>query len=105
MPRLEVTTRDGERIGIEAKTGISVMENIREAGIDELLALCGGCLSCATCHVQVGPAFLARLLPCSVDEDELLTSASSRTSASRLSCQLIMTDELDGLAITIAPEE
>ena len=57
MAKLTVITRDGEAREIEAATGQSVMENIRDNGFDELLALCGGCCSCATCHVHVGGGF------------------------------------------------
>ncbi|HWI87577.1 MAG TPA: 2Fe-2S iron-sulfur cluster-binding protein, partial [Sphingomonas sp.] len=55
MPKLIVVTREGEQREIEGEAGLSVMEVIRDAGIDELLALCGGCCSCATCHVHVDP--------------------------------------------------
>jgi 2Fe-2S ferredoxin len=81
------------------------MEIIRDAGFDELLALCGGCCSCATCHVHVDPAFLNRLPAMSADEDELLNSGAYRTSTSRLSCQIVFTDDLDGLPVAIAPED
>ena len=104
MPVLTVTTREGEVHEIQAESGLSVMENIREAGIDELLALCGGCLSCATCHVYVAPKDFELLEPLSEDENELLESSGSRRENSRLSCQIEITDALDGLAVTIAPE-
>ena len=58
MATLLVTTRDGTQHEIAAETGASVMQAIRDAGIDELYALCGGCMSCATCHVHVDPADL-----------------------------------------------
>ena len=80
------------------------MELIRDAGIDELLAQCGGCLSCATCHVQVDPADSDRLPPMKPDEDYLLDSSDHRVATSRLSCQLPFSSELDGLRVTIAPE-
>ncbi|RYD58052.1 MAG: 2Fe-2S iron-sulfur cluster binding domain-containing protein, partial [Sphingomonadales bacterium] len=78
---------------------------IRENGFDELLALCGGCCSCATCHVHVDPEFAAKLPPLSEDEDDLLESSSGRDERSRLSCQLPFTDALDGLRVTIAEED
>jgi ferredoxin, 2Fe-2S len=102
---ISVTTREGETRELQPPIGISVMEAIRDAGIDELLALCGGCCSCATCHVYVADEYADRLPPMSSDEDELLESSSSRTNASRLSCQLTVTAVLDGLAVTIAPED
>ncbi|MEH3106609.1 MAG: 2Fe-2S iron-sulfur cluster-binding protein [Sphingomonas fennica] len=105
MPQLTVVTREGEERQIEGTEGYSVMEAIRDAGIDELLALCGGCCSCATCHVQVDPAFADRLPPMSEDENDLLDSSDNRTEYSRLSCQLPLTPALDGLKVTIAPED
>lgn len=105
MPLISVTTRSGETRELDAKNGFSVMEVIRDAGIDELLALCGGCLSCATCHVKVDPAFGGVLPPMSDDESELLDSSSHREPHSRLSCQLIVDDGFDGLQLTIAPED
>ena len=105
MHKLIVTTRDGERRELVGLDGLSVMEVIRDGGIDELLALCGGCLSCATCHVHVDPAFADRLAPMSEDEDDLLDSSSHRSATSRLSCQLRFDAKLDGLQITIAEDD
>jgi len=81
------------------------MEVIRAADVDELLALCGGCCACATCHVYVDEAFVARVPPMSEDEDDLLESSTHRERTSRLSCQIPFTDELDGLRVQIAPED
>jgi ferredoxin, 2Fe-2S len=105
MPKLIVVTREGEAREIEGETGLSVMEVIRDAGIDELLALCGGCCSCATCHVHVDPAYVDRLPPMSEDENDLLDSSDARDDRSRLSCQVPFTDALDGLTVTIASED
>ena len=105
MAALIVTTRDGDVREIDAQTGLSVMENIRVAGIDELLALCGGCLSCATCHIYVDEAYLDRLPPMSADEDDLLAGSDVRMPGSRLSCQIAVTDALADLRVTIAPED
>ncbi|MBL8656032.1 MAG: 2Fe-2S iron-sulfur cluster binding domain-containing protein [Altererythrobacter sp.] len=105
MPRLIVTTRAGETSEVEVGDGLTVMEAIRDNGFDELLALCGGCCSCATCHVQVDPAFFDQLPPMSEDEDDLLESSDHRVATSRLSCQLPFTAALDGLKVTIAPED
>jgi 2Fe-2S ferredoxin len=105
MPELIVTTRDGTAHVVRADDDVSVMEAIRDAGIDELLAICGGCLSCATCHVYVDPAFADRLPPIDEDEDELLGSADGRRPESRLSCQIAFGENLDGLRVTIAPAE
>ncbi len=105
MPRLTVITREGEERTVEAASGLTVMEAIRDNGFDELLALCGGCCSCATCHVHVDPAFQALLPAISEDEDDLLDSSDDRTETSRLSCQIPFTDDLDGLRVTIAAED
>lgn len=105
MPILHVTDRAGTTREIVAQTGHSVMETLRDGGIEEVLALCGGCCSCATCHVYIDSAFVAMLPPPSADEDDLLDSSGHRTSHSRLSCQVVMTAGLDGLAVTIAPED
>ena len=105
MPKLIVVTREGEEREIVGEAGLSVMEVIRDAGIDELLALCGGCCSCATCHVHVDPAFAARLPQMSEDENDLLESTSDRDEFSRLSCQIEFGDPLDGLKVRIAEED
>lgn len=105
MPRLIVTTRDGTSSEVDVADGLTVMEAIRDNGFDELLALCGGCCSCATCHVHVDPAFTERLTPMSEDEDDLLESSDHRVPSSRLGCQIPFSADLDGLKVTIAPED
>ena len=105
MPKLTVVNRDGEERTVETASGVSVMEAIRDNGFDELLALCGGCCSCATCHVHIDPAFVGALPEMSEDENDLLDSSDHRNETSRLSCQVPVTDELDGLRVTIAPED
>jgi len=105
MPQLIVVTREGETRTISGDTGLSVMEVIREAGIDELLALCGGCCSCATCHVHVDPDYADKLPPMSDDENDLLDSSDDRNEFSRLSCQIPFDGSLDGLKVTIAAED
>lgn len=105
MPKLIVVNRSGEEQTVEGDAGLSVMEVIRDNGIDELLALCGGCCSCATCHVYVDAAFADQLPAISEDENDLLDSSDHRNERSRLSCQLIMSDALDSLKIEIAPED
>ena len=105
MPQLTIVGRDGTEKTIEAKIGWTVMENIRDAGFDELLALCGGCCSCATCHVHVDEEWLGRLPPMDADEDDLLDTSDHRAPNSRLSCQIEFGPELDGLRVQIAPED
>ena len=105
MPKLIVVNRVGEETAIESEAGLSVMEVIRDNGFDELLALCGGCCSCATCHVYADPAFAEVLPAMSADEDDLLDSSDHRNETSRLSCQIVLSDAMDGLKVTIAPED
>jgi 2Fe-2S ferredoxin len=105
MAKLTIVTRDGAETEVEGRVGWSVMENIREKGIDELLALCGGCCSCATCHVHVDEEWLAKLPPVSPDEDVLLDFSDFRQENSRLSCQILFSEALDGLRVQIAPED
>ncbi len=105
MPQLNIVGHDGESKAVEAKNGFSVMEVIRDNGFDELLALCGGCCSCATCHVYVEDAYIEKLPAMSEDENDLLDTSSNRTPSSRLSCQLPVSDAIDGMTVTIAPED
>ncbi len=105
MPEISVTDRAGTTTRVPAKAGHSVMEIIRDGGFDELLALCGGSCSCATCHVQVAPEWTDRVGPPNRDEADLLDSSDHRTPASRLSCQIEFTAALDGLAVRIVPED
>lgn len=81
------------------------MEALRDSGFDDIQAICGGCCACATCHVYVDSAFLDRLPAPSGDERELLDTSTQRLSNSRLSCQIPVTAALDGLRLTIAPED
>ncbi|TIX51363.1 2Fe-2S iron-sulfur cluster-binding protein [Alteraurantiacibacter aquimixticola] len=105
MPKLIVVNRAGEESTVDAASGLTVMEAIRDNGFDELLALCGGCCSCATCHVHVDPAFKDKLPAMSEDENDLLDSSDDRDENSRLSCQIPFTDDLDGLKVRIAEED
>ena len=105
MPRLTIIDRNGTPHEVEGRSGWSVMETMREAGFDELLALCGGCMSCATCHVHVDEEWFGKLKPRSADEDDLLGTSDHKVATSRLSCQVIFTPELDGLTVRIAPED
>jgi len=105
MPRLVVVTRSGDEVSIEADPSNSVMETIRDNGIDDIAAICGGCCSCATCHVHVDPAYVAGLPPRSEDEYTLLHGLENFRDNSRLSCQIRVADAVDGLKVAIAPVE
>ena len=105
MPKLVVINQAGEETTVDATVGRTVMEVIRDNGFDEMLALCGGCCSCATCHVYVDPAFADKLPALGEDESDLLDSSTHRNATSRLSCQLPITEALDGLKVTITAED
>ena len=105
MGKIVVTDRAGDKHEIEIAAGDSIMDPLREldAGIE---ALCGGMCSCATCHIFVEPKWFGKLGDAQDDELELLEETECfRADASRLSCQVEFSDELDGMTFTIAPEE
>lgn len=105
MPKLVVVNQAGEEKTVDAASGRTVMEVIRDNGYDELLALCGGCCSCATCHIHVDAAFADKLPAMTEDENDLLDSSDHRNEFSRLACQIPFSDALDGLKVTIAAED
>jgi ferredoxin, 2Fe-2S len=105
MPQLTVIDRKGQEKTVQGEAGLSVMEVIRDNGFDELLALCGGSCSCATCHIHVDAAWTDQVGTPHEDEADLLDSSDHRQANSRLSCQIPFTDALDGLKVTIAPED
>mgnify|MGYP003576942718 FL=1 len=103
MAILHIVGHDGNRSEITGVDQMSIMELLRDGGFDDLLALCGGCCSCATCHVYVEGECLEQLPALREDENDLLDSSAHRKPNSRLSCQLVWTDALDGIRITLAP--
>jgi 2Fe-2S ferredoxin len=105
MGHLRVVSRSGVKTEVDAADGLTIMEIVRDAGFADLMALCGGCCSCATCHVFVDPLFAGRLRELGDDEDELLEGSRHRRPNSRLSCQLVFDETLDGMQIEIAPED
>src|ERR1700748_2663356 len=104
MALLKVVDRDGVEHEVEARTGLKVMETLRELEYG-VAAICGGMCSCATCHVYVDPEWTSKLPAAMSDERELLADLAQRDSNSRLSCQLEFTDALAGLRVTIAADE
>jgi 2Fe-2S ferredoxin len=101
--KLRVTLPDGSARDLEARTGRSVMETIRDSGVP-IRADCGGALACATCHVVVDAAWVDRTGPASQDETDLLEGSDYRAPGSRLSCQIKMTAALDGLVVALQPD-
>ena len=105
MAVLNVIARDGEESVIESDTGYSIMDIMQSNGQD-VAAICGGVCSCATCHIYVSPAVMAKL-PARGDDEQVLVEESEyyREGESRLSCQVEFTEELDGIQVTLAPED
>lgn len=103
MPRLNITTRTGICIPVDAETDRSVMEVLRDHG--EVEAACGGECVCATCHVHVDSAWLEVVGSASELETALLDCSMERQPNSRLSCQIRLTEAMDGLSLTVAAAE
>ncbi len=105
MPEIFVTDRKGAEFPVDATNGFTLMEAIRDEGKFDLAAICGGMLSCSTCHVYVDPAWAARLPKPQSDELELLKELPDyKETTSRLSCQVDFTDALSGIKVAIAPD-
>jgi 2Fe-2S ferredoxin len=106
MPNIIFHSPDGSDHVVDARIGASVMETAVKHGVPGIVAECGGALACATCHVYVAPSFIGLTGVAEDFEDEMLDDAAAeRQPNSRLSCQIRMTAELDGLKIDIAPEQ
>lgn len=100
MPRIIFIEPDGNRREIDAPAGLSIMEIAHKYDVD-LEGACEGSLACSTCHVIVEPEWYERLLPAREDEEDMLDLAWGLTKTSRLGCQIIMNDELDGLTVRL----
>ena len=103
MGKIKVTDREGKLHELEADVGSTIMEIIRDAGLD-IEAACGGCCACATCHVYVGIDKIEKLLPMDDDEESMLDQAFDVQKNSRLGCQIDFKDEMDCMELTLAPE-
>ncbi len=102
MPSITFIHPDGRSETVEAETGASVMIAALTHGVDGIIAECGGNAVCATCHVYIDSVWLGRLPPVSADEDALLDGAAAeRLENSRLSCQIRITPDLDGLVLRL----
>lgn len=100
MPKVTYIAHSGETNTIEVPSGTSVMEGAIRNGIDGIVAECGGACMCATCHVYVDEAWLSRLDPIGDEQEEMLNvTAAERKANSRLSCQISMRPEFDGLIV------
>jgi 2Fe-2S ferredoxin len=95
--------RDGTRREVQAPVGMSVMEIAKRFGVD-IEGACDGTLACGTCHVIVEPEWYGVLAAASEDEEDMLDLAYGLTKTSRLGCQIVMTEELDGLTVRLPTE-
>jgi len=105
VAKMMVTDPNGQVHEIDGKVGVSVMETLREHDFG-VAAICGGMCSCATCHVFIDESWVAKMPSIHGDEVELVRELNSyHEGTSRLSCQITFNDSLDGLRLTIAPDE
>ena len=100
MPKMTFIERDGNRKDVEAPCGLSVLEIAHRNGVD-IEGACEGSLACSTCHVIVDPEWYELLKTASEDEEDMLDLAFGLTHTSRLGCQIKITEELDGLTVTL----
>ena len=100
--KIHVTDFDGKRHTLDGIEGWRVMEVIRDYGLP-IKAECGGACACATCHVYVSPEWVEKLIPANSEETMMLDDAMMVEDNSRLSCQIILSPELEGLEVTLAP--
>jgi len=100
MPRMIFVERDGTRREVDAPVGRSVLEIARRHDID-IEGACDGSLACSTCHVVVDPDWYDLLKEASEDEEDMLDLAFNLTRTSRLGCQIVITEELDGLTVEL----
>ena len=104
MVKLVVTDKDGREVAVDARAGLSIMENIR-ALPRSVEAICGGMCACATCHVYIAPEWAEKLPRRSYEEQYMLQDHDSfDPSRSRLSCQIVVREAFEGLRLTVAPD-
>ena len=101
--KIHAVDRQGKEYTLEGREGWSVMEILRDAGLD-IAAECGGACACATCHVYVNDGWIDKLPPQSESEIDMLDMALAVEPNSRLSCQITCSDAIDGIKVTVAPE-
>ena len=100
MPKINYTDSNGNTKTVEVENGLSVMEGAIQNNINEIDADCGGAMACATCHVYVNDEWMDKLPKAEDAENDMIDVAFEPKKNSRLSCQLIVSDELDGLCVT-----
>ena len=100
MPKMIFVQRDGARQEVDAPLGLSVLEIAHKHGVD-IEGACEGALACSTCHVIVDPSWIARLAKPTEDEEDMLDLAFGLEKTSRLGCQIVVTEALDGLVVRL----
>jgi ferredoxin, 2Fe-2S len=100
MPKMTFIEKDGTPREVDAPNGLSIMEISHKHGVD-IEGACGGCLACATCHVVVHPDWASKLEEKKEEEEDMLDLAFDLTKTSRLGCQILMSDELDGIVVAL----
>lgn len=100
MPKVTFILRDGTKKEIDAPVGLSLLEIAHENDID-LEGACEGSLACSTCHVIIAPEWYKKLEEPTEDEEDMLDLAFELTHTSRLGCQIIMSDEIDGIEVKV----
>jgi ferredoxin, 2Fe-2S len=105
MPKITYITTDGVRHEVEVENGYSVMEGAINNDIDGIVAECGGACACATCHSYIDDAWLDKMPPMDDMEDSMLDAAYERRPNSRLTCQIEVSDKLDGLVVHVADND
>ena len=105
MPKVTYITTDGTRHEVEVENGYSVMEGAINNNIDGIVAECGGACACATCHAYIDDAWLVKMPEMDDMEDSMLDAAYERKDNSRLTCQLEMKDDCDGLVVHVGENE
>ena len=103
MSKIYVKDREGITQEVNAEEGLTIMEIIRDAGLD-IEAACGGCCACATCHVYVDKEWIEKLPKIEEDEESMLDQAFYVTAESRLGCQIEFSNNYNGIKLTLAPE-
>ena len=105
MPRVTYIMPNGDRHEVEVEKGYSVMEGAIDNNIDGIVAECGGACACATCHSYIDAAWIEKLPEMDDMEDSMLDAAFDRKPNSRLTCQIELSDELDGLIVHVADND
>jgi 2Fe-2S ferredoxin len=104
MPKITFIERNGQPREVEAPNGLSVLEVAHKHGVD-IEGACEGSLACSTCHVIVAAEWYGRLKPAAEEEEDMLDVAFGLQKTSRLGCQIVITDALDGLTVTLPPSK